>query len=158
MADIFAGTGSLGLEALSRGATHVLFCESDRLALRLLRQNIAALGLDERAKISNRNAWQLVRWCRIAQPFDLIFLDPPYSDSRDASADAPVGELLTNLGSSVLLDATGLVVLRHETAYPRQAEYPPLILSESRGYGSMTLSFLTKPTVQAGPKLDKPHR
>ena len=145
VADIFAGTGSLGLEALSRGAASVLFCEKDRAALRLLRQNITTLGLADGASISSRNAWQLARWCRVTESFDLIFLDPPYSDSRGVSAAGQVGRLLTDLGNSELLKAAGLIILRHETAYSRQAEYSPFVLSEARSYGGMTLSFLSRP-------------
>ncbi len=150
VADIFAGTGSLGLEALSRGAASALFCEKDRAALRLLRQNIVTLGLSDGASISSRNAWQLVRWCRTAEALDLIFLDPPYSDSREVSPTGQVGSLLTDLGKSELLSADGLIILRHEAAYPRQAEYPPFILSEARSYGIMTLSFLAWPVSPTG--------
>lgn len=144
VADLFAGTGSLGLEALSRQAVFCLFCERDRPALRILHQNIRSLKLTENSEVSAKSAWQFTRWAAPVQPFDIIFMDPPYNDSRDASPRSPTGTLLCALAESRLLDPSGLVVLRHETAYPRHNSYHSLIVSDVRAYGSMTLSFLKR--------------
>jgi 16S rRNA (guanine966-N2)-methyltransferase len=72
--DAFAGTGALGLEALSRGAAHATFVEHDRAALAALRANIAACGADDRASVLPGDATRLPP----GAPFSLIFLDPPY--------------------------------------------------------------------------------
>lgn len=74
--DLFAGTGALGLEALSRGAAEVLFVENGRVAQKLIQQNIGKLGVSEHAKIMRNDATGLGAW--IAAPYDLVFLDPPY--------------------------------------------------------------------------------
>src|ERR1043165_5986374 len=74
VADLFAGTGALGLEALSRGAAHCTFVERDRPALETLKRNIGRLGAGERAEIRA----QAAEHAAPPRPCDLIFLDPPY--------------------------------------------------------------------------------
>jgi 16S rRNA (guanine966-N2)-methyltransferase len=74
--DLFAGTGALGLEALSRGAGFATFVESGAKALALLRRNIGLLGVDDVSKVVSRDATRLGR--NHAAPADLVFLDPPY--------------------------------------------------------------------------------
>jgi 16S rRNA (guanine966-N2)-methyltransferase len=75
VADLFAGTGALGLEALSRGAAHCLFVESERSAIAALKRNIAAFGAGERAQVQT----QPVEYATPPQrPCDLVMLDPPY--------------------------------------------------------------------------------
>jgi 16S rRNA (guanine966-N2)-methyltransferase len=73
VADLFAGTGALGLEALSRGAAHCMFVENERLALNALKANVAKLGAN--ADVRSGSALALGH---AAQPFDLILMDPPY--------------------------------------------------------------------------------
>jgi 16S rRNA (guanine966-N2)-methyltransferase len=78
--DLFAGSGALGIEALSRGAKRVTFVERDRAALAALRSNLAALGLDAgRAEVVVGDAGALVSGGRLAGPWDLALLDPPYA-------------------------------------------------------------------------------
>jgi 16S rRNA (guanine966-N2)-methyltransferase len=89
--DAFAGTGALGLEALSRGAAHATFIENDRTALAALRANIAALRAGERARVIAADALAPLR---APTTCGLVFLDPPYGAglaSRAASALAAVG-------------------------------------------------------------------
>ena len=75
VADLFAGTGALGLEALSRGAAHCTFIEKDRAALDILQRNIARLKAGDRADV---RAQSVEHAPPPAQPFDLVFMDPPY--------------------------------------------------------------------------------
>jgi 16S rRNA (guanine966-N2)-methyltransferase len=77
--DLFAGTGSLGIEALSRGAAHVTFVEGARPALAALRDNLKAVGLSQRARVIGSDIWPaLEQLAREQARFDLIMLDPPY--------------------------------------------------------------------------------
>ena len=76
VADLFAGTGALGLEALSRGAAHCTFIEKDRAALDILNRNIARLGASDRADV---RAQAVEHAPPPPRPFDLILMDPPYS-------------------------------------------------------------------------------
>ncbi len=71
IADLFAGSGSLGLEALSRGAAHCTFVESDRAALDAIKANVAKLGADARVQAGTAENFH-------GGPFDLVFVDPPY--------------------------------------------------------------------------------
>ena len=77
MLDLFAGTGALGIEAISRGAAHAVFVESGVEGRGLIRQNMENLGLNGVARILRRDATDLGPAGTIA-PFDLVFLDPPY--------------------------------------------------------------------------------
>ena len=77
--DLFAGSGALGIEALSRGAARAVFVENDRLALAVLRDNLASLGLADRATVVPADA---TTFLRRAEPYDLLLLDPPYPFDR----------------------------------------------------------------------------
>jgi 16S rRNA (guanine966-N2)-methyltransferase len=74
VADLFAGTGAVGIEALSRGAEHCTFVERDRAALRALEENIDTLGLDRRSRILRSDAAQVAATLDV----DIVFADPPY--------------------------------------------------------------------------------
>ncbi|HEX9965098.1 MAG TPA: 16S rRNA (guanine(966)-N(2))-methyltransferase RsmD [Allosphingosinicella sp.] len=82
-ADLFAGTGALGLEALSRGAAHCTFIERDRAALATIERNIAKLGA---AALSEVRSGAVERSARPRQPFHLIFMDPPYGEELAQAA------------------------------------------------------------------------
>ena len=75
VADLYAGSGALGLEALSRGAAHATFVETDPSAQAAIKTNAARLGVAERVRILGGSALALPR----SEPFDLIFADPPYA-------------------------------------------------------------------------------
>ena len=133
--DLFAGTGALGLEALSRGATFALFVDDGAEARALLRENVAALGLGGVSRIFRRNAVKLGAAHPLA-PFSLAFLDPPYGRSlaEQALASARAGGWLIPGALAVVEEAasaafaapegfeelerrhyddTALIVLRH---------------------------------------------
>ncbi len=100
IADIFAGTGSLGLEALSRGAQSVVFLESDRKAFELLKQNVAALGVEDRALCWRTDALKSSYHPKGVDdflPFDVVFFDPPYRMAASLAPDSPMGKALIRL-------------------------------------------------------------
>lgn len=112
--DAFAGSGALGLELLSRGAAHCLFIENDRVASRVLQENIAGLRLPhEMALVCKANSLnqQLPRRVQEAKPFNLVILDPPYALSPDAVAD-----LLSRLSKAGLLVQECLISYEHASA------------------------------------------
>ena len=86
VADLYAGSGALGLEALSRGAAHATFVESDPRAIAAIRANVTALRAGERAEVRPLSATTLPP----AQPFDLIFADPPYAAGSGTAVVAAV--------------------------------------------------------------------
>lgn len=77
--DVFAGTGALGLEALSRGASHVTFIEADKKAAEILKQNAIVLGVFEQVRIYNTKAEKI----DFDSPFDVVIADPPYEYFHD---------------------------------------------------------------------------
>jgi 16S rRNA (guanine966-N2)-methyltransferase len=104
VADLYAGSGAVGLEALSRGAAHVLLVDRDPGAVRTLRQNVAALGLPG-AEVLRESVTSVVRHTS-GNPYNVVFLDPPY-----AMSDAEVGEVLSLLARGSWLTADGVCVV-----------------------------------------------
>ncbi len=128
--DLFAGTGALGLEALSRGAPAAVFVETGRPALRLLRGNIARLDVGAAAQILDRDATRI--GANPGPAFDLIFLDPPYGQGlgeRALAAAAAGGWIAT--GALVVWEEGGAIV-----------PSPGLTLLDARRYGSAMISLL----------------
>lgn len=106
--DLFAGSGSMGLEALSRGAAHCTFVERNRKVAAILRQNIEALGAADVAKVLLADAWRITLDGTGGESPDIVFIDPPYRDSTDDSAGGAVRRFLGR-GS----DGQPLVMLHH---------------------------------------------
>lgn len=142
--DCFAGTGSMGLECLSRGAAHATFFEADRGAAERLRKNIQTLRVGDRSTVVTAD---LFRW--FAEPkahgrASLVFLDPPYRFLQEKP------DLLRSLANHLAarhLLAGGTVIFRHDAA--DALDLPPLVRTDVREYGSMTVEFLELPTPTA---------
>jgi 16S rRNA (guanine966-N2)-methyltransferase len=138
--DCFAGTGSMGLECLSRGAAFVTFFEADRSALKRLEKNIATLDVGDSSKVISGD---LFRWFEAradtdrTTAADLIFLDPPYRFLRERPED--LRRLATRFAESHLKPG-GTVIFRHDAN--DQLELAPLARADLRTYGGMTLEFL----------------
>ncbi len=103
--DLYAGSGAVGLEALSRGAAAAVFVESDRRAATVLRQNVQLLGLAG-ATVHRCTAETFLSAVGAAEPFDLVFADPPY-----AVPAGTIGTLLATLAHDRWLVPDGVVVL-----------------------------------------------
>lgn len=111
--DLFAGSGALGLEALSRGASHVTFVERDRLALAALADNIALLDFGDQATVVTADA---MRWIDNAGRFDVVLADPPYGFDAWAELVAAVDcELLVAESGSRLRDVAENMTVRERT-------------------------------------------
>ncbi|MEU2392232.1 16S rRNA (guanine(966)-N(2))-methyltransferase RsmD [Streptomyces sp. NPDC007369] len=133
--DLYAGSGAVGLEALSRGAGHALLVEADAKAARVIRENIKALGLPG-AEFRAGKAEQIVAVPAPAEPYDMVFLDPPYAvDHGD------LGEILLTLRANGWLTDDALVTVERGTrsgAFPWPEGFEPL---RSRKYGEGTLWY-----------------
>ena len=129
--DAFAGSGALGLEALSRGLEHVTFVDTDRGALAALNTNIAALGVQSRAIVTQGDSTVLsTRGAIRGGPFALLLLDPPYR--LDAGA---IGRLVSELIAHDLLEEGAIIVYEHATGVA--ASWPAGVSSIARKrYGS----------------------
>lgn len=126
--DAFAGSGALGLEALSRGAKSATFIEKDRIAQKVIASNIEALGVTGATKLIKA---PVASWLETTtQQFDLIFVDPPYHDPQLSTAMKLIG----------LLKPNGLMVL----SYPGRGEAPTelgVVVVDNRSYGDAALAF-----------------
>ena len=128
--DLFAGTGALGLEALSRGAAQAALVDDGRVAQRLIRDNIAKCGAGPRARLLARDATRL--GANPDAPFSLVFCDPPYGKGlgEKALAGALAGGWI----------APGAIVVWEESA--AIAPPPGLTLLDSRRYGDTNIAIL----------------
>jgi 16S rRNA (guanine(966)-N(2))-methyltransferase RsmD len=132
--DLFAGTGAIGIEALSRGAARAVFVESARVPLRLLRQNLDRCGLTARAAVVTRAAAAFLRAPAGAMPsFDLVFADPPYG------APAPEA-LLSSIAQSAILHSESIVILEHASAASVPEQIGRLVRTRQYRYGDTALS------------------
>jgi len=118
--DLFAGTGAVGLEALSRGAVAACFVESDRAACEILRHNVETVAVAG-AEIHRRPAAAYLVGAGADNPFDLVFADPPYS-----FGEAPLGALLTTLATPRWLSEAALVVVERSARGP-EPQWPDAI-------------------------------
>ncbi|MEV6510824.1 16S rRNA (guanine(966)-N(2))-methyltransferase RsmD [Streptomyces sp. NPDC051642] len=107
--DLYAGSGAIGLEALSRGASHALLVEADPKAARVIRENVKNIGLPG-AEVRAGKAEQIVQTPASADPYDIVFLDPPY-----VVADHDLREILLTLRSGGWLAPDALVTVERST-------------------------------------------
>ncbi len=140
--DLFAGTGALGLEALSRGAASCHFVDSDAQALRCLRENVAHTKFPH-TRIIESDASRYLTGSQQRSLFDLIFADPPYH--RNGAPDL-AGPLLT---SSLPLEKGGILVLEVEAERPSPEELIELELIKRKDYGKTAILYFEKKTETA---------
>jgi 16S rRNA (guanine966-N2)-methyltransferase len=145
--DCFSGTGSMGLECLSRGAAHATFFDADKGALANLKKNIAALQVEPRTTVIAGDLFRHLTQSAVRtpqSPITLLFLDPPYRFLREQPAK--LVSLAESLATRHLApDAT--VVFRHDAA--DQLSLPALKVYDTRTYGGMTLELLVPHPVSA---------
>ncbi len=132
--DLFAGTGAIGIEAVSRGAAHAVFVESAPASLRLLRENVARCEMTGRTEIVTRAALDFLREAApIPRPFDLVFADPPYEHVTPE-------DVLSSLARSAILQTHAIVVLEHASAAAVPEQIGRLVRIRQYRYGDTALS------------------
>lgn len=134
--DLYAGSGALGIEALSRGAKSALFIESERDALACIRANIAALGLDARARVLSVPA-ERAPLARVAEggAIDLVLCDPPWSDVEHA--------VTAIVALTPAFAETARVVLEHPRG--RELDLPGFTCDDRRHWGDTGVSLFSRP-------------
>jgi len=139
-ADLYAGSGAVGLEALSRGATFSVLIESDARAARIIRDNIAALKVGTSARLITGKVGQVVAMPPAAGPYDVIFADPPYSVT-----DEEVTELQRALLDNGWLAPGAVVVLERATRTAVRGQplhwVDGITADRSKRYGETTLWY-----------------
>jgi len=132
--DLFAGTGAVGLEALSRGAKRATFVDSSSEAIRIIRENVALLGYSERVEIIHGDAIKAVKTlARRGRRFDLVFIGAPYDTGLAAQALQALAEALPL--------RPGAIVVAETFHKDELGEFPPLRLWQSRHYGETRLTY-----------------
>lgn len=129
--DLFAGSGQLGLEALSRGAASAMFVDSEREAIEVVKKNAVATGFFDKSKYLVSDWRNYIRKASGRVRFDLVFIDPPYA--MECSADA-----LTRLVSADLLERGAIVVLECGTERINLSDFPSFEVIKSTDYGKKT--------------------
>lgn len=135
-ADLYAGSGAVGLEALSRGAAHVLLVESDPRAARVIRENVATLRAAPAARLVTGRVAGVVAAGPGGDPYDVVFADPPY-----AVPDDEITALLAGLVTHDWLAPDALVVVERSTRSGPVAWVRGITAGRSRRYGETTLWY-----------------
>ncbi|MER6285726.1 16S rRNA (guanine(966)-N(2))-methyltransferase RsmD [Streptomyces sviceus] len=133
--DLYAGSGAVGLEALSRGASHTLLVEADARAARTIRENVRNIGLPG-AEVRAGKAEQIIRTGAPTEPYDLVFLDPPYRVT-----DHDLREILLTLRTEHWLTPDALVTVERSTR-GGEFQWPPgFDAVKARRYGEGTFWY-----------------
>jgi 16S rRNA (guanine966-N2)-methyltransferase len=131
--DTFAGTGALGLEAISRGAKKATFVEKDRVAQKVIAENIATLGVEDKADLIRARVQGWLGTRKSNEKFDIIFVAPPYYD--------PQFNVVKKLTS--LLKKDGVLILDHSTAL-ETPNLPEAELFDTRIYAGAVIAYYRK--------------
>ena len=133
--DLFAGTGNLSMEALSRGAEEAVLVDASRGAAKVIEENLRALRFTGRSRVWTAPVLRSLRmFSHRGESFDLIFLDPPYEREL-------VGQSLRAIAKEGLLRKTGVLVAEHSVREKIEERYGSLVLRDQRRYGATQLSF-----------------
>jgi len=131
--DAYAGTGAVGIEALSRGAHRAVFIEKDRDTVNLIRSNLAALGAEARARVIHGPAALYLG----SMDADIVFIDPPYPKDREYRAALEALET----------KPPGLAIVQHSTRFALAEDYGPLRRTRIVKYGDNALSFFRRAVI-----------
>lgn len=135
--DLFAGTGSLGIEALSRGAKKALFVEKGKQALRLIQRNLLQCGLERRSEILPKDVNRAIGILKQkGESFDLILMDPPYEKGL-------IQKTLLKLNLHRIHHEDSILVIEHDRREPLPKTVEGWNLIRQRGIGDTVISFLT---------------
>jgi len=141
--DLFSGSGALGLEALSRGASFVIFVEENPKAAQVIQQNIKSLGLGEQAQVLVKKAESCLKFIESEPSFDFVFMDPPYHQGfEEKILSAWPWEAVLADGGRLCIESA----YRKETGKAGAGFAPPASLQIIRDekYGDSQLTFYTK--------------
>jgi len=141
VADLFAGVGSLGLEALSRGAEFVTFIERDPKIIVILNRNIEKASFVKESKVIRADAFKIGAPIDCErQKYDLVCVDPPYADTKNVQTGSPLSGLLDILDGQIV--PNGIVVVRTSSGTFLLEQYGRFKMMERRRWGSMAVTFM----------------
>ena len=151
--DLFAGSGALGIEALSRGARYCLFVEQSRPIAAIIRKNLDSLEIIREADVLQADVTRAAFKPPPLLPdtpdaparYGLVFVDPPYRLLKGRTPAAGLRDLFRTLAHSPLIDPDALIVVRHEAQDATSPDLAPLVEQERRDVGNMTSRFMVRP-------------
>lgn len=133
--DLFAGTGSLGIECLSRGANKCVFVDVNKTSIDIVKSNIKKARVEDNAEILNIDYKSAIERVKNKNyKFDIIFMDPPYYENMFIDA-------LKKIDESDILKDDGIIVVEHDTKQKFPESIGKLIKDRSKKYGNTTLTF-----------------
>lgn len=132
--DLFGGTGQVGIEALSRGATHCVFVDTSRNAIKIMQQNLAATHFEDRSTVRNTDAFSYLETA--TEPFDVVFIAPPQYKGVWVGALTGV-----DLRPDDLLVGDGIVVVQIDPKEYQEMRLKNLSLYKQKKYGNTMLCF-----------------
>jgi 16S rRNA (guanine966-N2)-methyltransferase len=139
--DLYAGTGAVGIEALSRGAQHVYFVESSADAVELIKKNLESLGIKNGFRIMKQNSLRALKTLEAAEiQVDFVFIDPPYRMEADCK------NVVSALGESALLKAGSVVLAEHFKKFDPGDKFGELRRYRTLVQGDAVLSFYRRST------------
>ena len=131
--DLFSGTGSFGIECLSRGVSQVVFFENYSKSIEILKKNIDQLSLNKKAQIINKNAYNINLTNLIYKNFDLVFLDPPFKDTK-------INQLVAEIKKLKIANKKTLIIIHRNKKLEEQISKDLTILREKK-YGLSKIIF-----------------
>jgi 16S rRNA (guanine966-N2)-methyltransferase len=133
--DLFAGTGAIGIEAISRGAKRVTFVEVDHNAINLIKANLAKINYNDFSDIIKRDYLYSLKILKSqGRKFDIIFMDPPYYKNISK-------KVLHEIEKNYILKKNSIVVVQHKTNEEVQAQYRNLSFLKEKNYGKSKLTI-----------------
>lgn len=148
--DLFAGTGNLSIEALSRGAAQAVLVDSSARSAAAIKENLRRLGFATQSEVWIAPVARALRsLARKCERFDIVFLDPPYEQGL-------AGRALGAIAESELLSESAIVVVEHSVREALKPSYGRLQLHDQRRYGDTLLSFYKRPALSIQPREDGP--
>ncbi|MBM4446562.1 MAG: 16S rRNA (guanine(966)-N(2))-methyltransferase RsmD [Chloroflexi bacterium] len=133
--DLFAGSGALGIEALSRDIEWIDFVDQAPKCCAIIKQNLQKLGFSQKAHVYCCNVAKALTFLK--DKYDIVFMDPPYSDQS-------INHMATQLASSRIIDDESLIVISHASRSPLQDSYDGLSLIKEKQYGDTCISIYQK--------------
>lgn len=134
--DLYAGSGAVGLEAVSRGAAHALLVESDPKAVRIIRGNVTALDVGTRVAVAAGRVAATLAGTPAGGAYDVVFADPPYESDQ-----AEIATMLSALVDRDWLNPGGIVIVERSKRSPGPEWVPPITGERSRRYGETMLWY-----------------
>ncbi|MDI6732390.1 MAG: 16S rRNA (guanine(966)-N(2))-methyltransferase RsmD [Planctomycetota bacterium] len=146
--DLFAGSGSLGFEALSRGAEYCLFIDNNNSCITALQKSVAKLHLQDRTRILQMDSFNIVKHIienkgGRGKRFDIIFIDPPYAYYNEENTKQELISIIDEIAQENIISNNGLILVEHRCGDIKGNEFKHLKVVDKRDYGQTSLLFLT---------------